>query len=164
MSGSRLTGIARAAVVGAAAGAVGAGVMAAGEKGEQALTRRPSSYVPGRTLLTLLGRPVGDDVRPAGWNHAMHYATGAALGALRGVWSVVGLRGPRASAAHTLVRLSFDQTLENGTGAGAPPRTWPVRELLVDVGHKAVFSFVTGALTDRLLRPGLESARGRGSH
>jgi len=41
------------------------------------------------------------------------------LGALRGIWSAAGLRGVRASAWHTPVRLAFDQTLENVTGVGS---------------------------------------------
>jgi hypothetical protein len=38
----------------------------------------------------------------------------------------------------TIIRLANDQTLENITGQGAPPWTWPRDELLVDVLHKAV--------------------------
>ena len=154
----------RAAGRGVAAGLVGVTVMTAGEKVEQALTHRPDSYVPARTLLTLLRRRPADSAQPLLWNHAMHYGTGAVLGALRGVWSVVGLRGPRASAAHTVVRLAFDQTLENATGIGAPPRTWPAQESAVDVLHKAVYSFATGLLTDRFLPPVLEQRRGTTSH
>ena len=58
---------------GLVAGLVGATAMTAGEKLEQALTRRPDSYVPARTLLTLLGQRPGDDDRPTGWNHLMHF-------------------------------------------------------------------------------------------
>jgi hypothetical protein len=83
-------------------GLLGVAVMTAGEKLEQAVTHRPDSYVPGRTLLTLLGRHAGDAGRPVVWNHAMHWGTGAALGALRGVWAAIGLRGPRAHLAHTV--------------------------------------------------------------
>ncbi|MFC4903008.1 hypothetical protein [Kocuria oceani] len=154
----------RAAGIGAAAGVVGAAGMVLGEKAEQALTRRPNSYVPGRALLTLLGRHPGDDERPRGWNSVMHYGTGAALGALRGVWAVTGIRGGSASAWHTVVRLAVDQTVENATGVGAPPASWPVQELTVDVLHKAVYSVLTGALADRLLAPVLASGRGRTSH
>ena len=149
---------------GALLGLAGVVVMTAGEKAEQAVTGRPDSYVPGRTLLTVAGRRPPDGAQPLGWNLAMHYGTGAVLGALRGVWSVVGLRGPRASLAHTVVRLAFDQTAENGTGIGAPPRTWPVREQLVDVAHKAVYAFATGMLTDRAIAPVLESRAGTTSH
>ena len=154
----------RAAARGAAAGLLGVAVMTAGEKVEQMATGRPNSYVPARTLLTLLGRRPGDDDRPDAWNHAMHWGTGAVLGALRGVWAAVGLRGPRASLAHTVVRLAFDQTMENSTGCGAPPRTWPAREQVWDTAHKGVYSLATGLIAERLVAPTLESRRGTLSH
>jgi hypothetical protein len=94
----------------------------------------------------------------------MHWGTGAVLGALRGVWAGIGLRGPHASLAHTVVRLATDQTLENASGVGAPPRTWPRQEQVVDVLHKAVYSFATGVLAERLVPPELESRRARTSH
>ncbi|MFF0902107.1 UNVERIFIED_CONTAM: hypothetical protein RF653_03045 [Kocuria sp. CPCC 205316] len=161
---ARRSVLGRAAATGAAAGIAGAGLMLLREKAEQALTRRPDSYVPARALLTLLGRQPGDDEQPAGWNSAMHYGTGAALGALRGVWAVTGIRGPHANAWHTVVRLAFDQTVENATGVGAPPASWPAGEQAVDVLHKAVYSVATGVLADRLLAPVLASTRGRSSH
>jgi len=65
---------------------------------------------------------------------------------------------------HTVVRLGFDQTVENVTGAGASPRSWPVQEQVVDVLHKAVYATVTGVVADRLLPPVLETTRGRTSH
>jgi hypothetical protein len=153
-----------AAGCGLVAGLGGALAMTAGEKLEQALTGRPDSYIPARTMLTLLGQRPADDDRPAVWNHVMHFGTAAGVGALRGVWAAVGLRGPRANLAHTAVRLAFDQTLENVTGVGAPPRTWPVREQAIDFLHKAVYSITTGALADRLVAPRLESRRGTISH
>ena len=161
---SRPRALGAAAARGAVAGLVGVAVMTAGEKAEQLVTGRPDSYVPGRTLLTLLGRHPGDQVQPLVWNHAMHWGTGAALGALRGVWAAVGLRGPRAHAAHTVVRLAFDQTMENATGVGAPPRTWPAEEQVVDVLHKAVYALATGVVAERLVRPALLSQRGTTSH
>jgi hypothetical protein len=149
---------------GAVAGLLGVAVMTAGEKVEQTLTHRPNSYLPARTLLALLGRHPSDADRPPVWNHLMHYGTGATLGALRGVWAAVGLRGPQAHLAHTVVRLATDQTLENATGVGAPPRTWPGRERAVDVLHKAVYSLATGLIAERMVPASLESQRGRHSH
>lgn len=153
-----------AAARGAVAGLVGVAAMTLSEKGEQAVTHRPDSYVPARALGTLLGRRPSDAARPAALNHAMHWGTGATLGALRGVWAAVGLRGPRADLAHTVVRLAFDQTVENATGVGAPPHTWPAREQVVDVSHKAVYSWVTGKVAERLVPSALESRRGTTSH
>ncbi len=138
--------------------------MTLGEKIEQRITGRPNSYVPGRTLLALVGRRPPENSQPTVANHAMHWGTGAAVGALRGVWAASGLRGPRASAAHTAVRLATDQTFENATAVGAPPWTWPRQEQMVDVLHKAVYSFVTGWVADRLVPPLRESRTGTTSH
>jgi hypothetical protein len=156
--------LAVAAARGAAAGLVGVAAMTMGEKLEQAVTRRPDSFVPGRALLTLLGRQADDRAKPLPWNHAMHWATGACLGALRGLWAVTGMRGRRADVAHTAVRLAFDQTIENTTGVGAPPHTWPPSEQVVDVAHKAVYSLATGVLADRWVPPRLEVRHGATSH
>lgn len=154
----------RASMRGVAAGLVGVAAMTAGEKLEQALTKRPNSYVPARALLTLLSRHPGDKDEPTVWNHAMHWGTGAVLGALRGVWSVTGIRGPMANMWHTVTRLSFDQTIENATGVGAPPMSWPVQEQIVDVLHKAIYSAATGMVADWWITPTLESRRGTASH
>ncbi|WP_375432013.1 hypothetical protein [uncultured Friedmanniella sp.] len=164
MSEDRVATLARAAAMGVAAGLVGVAAMTASEKVEQAVTHRRNSYVPARALLTALGQQPGDSDRPAGWNYAMHWGTGAVLGALRGVWAVTGMRGPAMNAWHTVARLNFDQTVENVTGVGAPPTTWPTGEQVIDVLHKAVYATVTGVVADRWIAPVLQSARGRHSH
>jgi hypothetical protein len=164
MTADRTSTLRAAALRGAAAGLVGVAEMTAGEKIEQTITSRPNSFVPARVLLTLLGREPSDDNAPVGWNHAMHWGTGALLGALRGVWAVTGIRGIEGNVAHTAVRLAFDQTMENVTGVGAPPSTWPRLERRVDVAHKAVYSLVTGTLADRWIEPRLQSSRGVTSH
>ena len=146
------SGILRAAGRGAVAGLAGAAIMTVGEKLEQSLTGRPDSYVPGRTLASLAGLPSPGEDR-LGRNLAMHYSTGMLLGVLRGVMAAANLRGPYASLMHTPVRLSTDQTLENLTGVGAPPWTWPRDELLIDVAHKGVYSLATGAIADALVEP-----------
>src|SRR3954469_6307526 len=116
----RARGLAHAAARGAAAGAAGVAVMTVAEKLEQQLTNRADSYVPAHTLghVLALRRP-DDDSRAR--NVAMHYGNGLVLGALRGVMSAANLRGPRASLMHAPIRLTWDQTLENLTGVGAPP-------------------------------------------
>jgi hypothetical protein len=122
---------------GLVAGAVGVAVMTLGEKVEQAFTHRPNSFVPAHTLERLLGLAITPDGQRRGFNLAMHWGQGIALGALRGVMAEGGLRGPWASAMFTVVRLTADQTQENITGVGAPPWTWPRNELLIDLLHKA---------------------------
>jgi hypothetical protein len=153
-----------AALKGAASGLAGAAVMTAGELAEQALTKRPDSFVPARALKALMGRRPSDAPQPPAWNHAMHWGTGALLGSLRGVWSAVGMRGASPTVLFGAVRFAFDQTVENVTGVGAPPTTWPRRELAVDLLHKGVYAVVTGLVADAVIRPALQSRRGVRSH
>ena len=84
-------------------------------------------------------------------NWAMHWGQGVLLGALRGLMAERGVRGPVGSFMFMNLRLLNDQTLENSTGVGAPPWTWPVDEQVIDLLHKAVYAFVTGQLADRLI-------------
>ena len=161
----------RAVWQGLVAGAAGAVMMTLGEKVEQRLTGRPDSHVPARTLERLIGAAEQPRRQPLPVNWAMHFGQGALIGVLRSVMANVGLRGPWASAMFTVVRLTNDQILENATGVGAPPPTWPRLELVVDLLHKAVYAFATGAVADSLasssgpgpgqrhaaMRPGRES-------
>jgi hypothetical protein len=152
MASARARSLGAGALAGAAAGVAGAAAMAGSARLEQLVTRRPDSYVPGHTLARLLRRPRPDRDRDRR-NLAMHYASGATGGAVRGIMAAANLRGPWASLMHANLRLSFDQTLENLTGAGAPPWTWPRDELAIDMAHKTVYALVTGALSDALVRP-----------
>ena len=154
----------RGALDGLVSGALGALVMSGGEWLEQRLTGRPDSYVPARTLERLLGLHERPREQSRAVNLAMHYGQGALVGAVRGVMASAGLRGPWASGMFTVVRLTSDQVLENATGVGAPPWTWPRREAVVDVAHKAVYSIVTGLVSDGWIAPALTSRRGRRSH
>ena len=140
----------RALLRGLLAGTAGVAAMTAGEKLEQFLTRRPNSFVPAHTLARLLRLPQPDADR-VGRNWAMHWGQGVLLGAARGLMAERGLRGPVGALLFANLRLLNDQTLENATGAGAPPWTWPVDEQLIDIAHKAVYAVVTGLVADRLI-------------
>ncbi len=141
----------RAALAGMAAGAVGVAAMTAAEKLEQQFTHRPNSFVPGHTLERLLGLPEKPDEERLWLNWAMHWGQGILLGAARGLMAERGVRGPVGSFMFTALRLLNDQTLENATGVGAPPWTWPVDEQVIDLTHKAIYAYVTGAVADRLV-------------
>jgi hypothetical protein len=157
-----------AAVRGAVAGLAGAAAMTLAEKLEQAVTRRPNSYVPARTLGRLLGL-ADADADHLGRNWAMHWGQGAVLGAVRGLMARYGVRGPVGSLLFMNLRLLNDQALENATGAGAPPWTWPADEQAIDLVHKGIYAFVAGLVADRLIpgpptervhRPGWTPAEG----
>jgi hypothetical protein len=140
----------RAVWQGLVSGVVGGAVMTIGEKLEQRVTGRPDSHVPARVLQRLTGAAERPGRQPVPVNWAMHFGQAALIGVLRSVMANVGLRGPTASVMFAVVRLTNDQILENATGVGAPPPTWPRPELAVDLVHKAVYAFATGAVADAL--------------
>jgi hypothetical protein len=105
------------------AGAIGVAAMTLAEKLEQAITKRPNSYVPAHTLERLLGLPTRPDSDRLWMNWAMHWGQGIALGAVRAFMAERGFRGPVGSFLFLNLRLLNDQTLENATGVGAPPWT-----------------------------------------
>jgi len=139
------------AVRGLAAGLLGVAAMTAAEKLEQVFTRRPNSFVPAHTLERVLGLPEKPDEERLWLNWTMHWGQGIVLGAVRALMAERGLRGPVGSFMFMNLRLLNDQTLENATGVGAPPWTWPIDEQVVDLLHKAIYAFVTGAAADRLV-------------
>ena len=143
--------VTNAVVCGLLAGFFGVAIMTVAEKIEQLLTGRPSSFVPAHTLERLLRLPCKPDQERVWLNWAMHWGQGIVLGALRGLMAQRGLRGPMGSFLFMNLRLLNDQTLENATGAGAPPWTWPVDEQAVDLLHKAIYAFATGLVADRLV-------------
>ncbi len=140
-----------AAAKGLLAGVVGVAVMTAGEKLEQAFTHRPNSFVPAHTLERLLGAPRRPDRDRLWMNWVMHWGQGIALGAVRGLMAERGVRGPVGSHLFMNLRLLNDQLLENATGVGAPPWTWPLNEQVVDLLHKAVYAHATGVVADALV-------------
>ena len=135
--------------------------MTLGEKLEQSLTDRPNSYVPAETLGHLAGRTPRSSSGKLGMNWTMHWGQGILLGLVRGLMAEGGLRGPIGSFLFMNLRLLNDQTLENATGAGAPPWTWPVDEQAIDLIHKGVYAFATGAVADYLIEgpPGIPEER-----
>jgi hypothetical protein len=139
-------------VRGLLAGAAGVAAMTAGEKIEQVFTRRPNSYVPAHTLERLTGQPHEPDSQRRGLNWTMHWGQGILLGIVRAAMAKHGIGGPTGSFIFMNLRLATDQTLENATGIGAPPWTWPRDEQMIDLLHKGVYAFTTGMVADRLSR------------
>ena len=150
--------------LGLLAGAAGVAAMTLAEKVEQSFTGRPNSYVPAHTLERLLGLPARPDRDRLGLNWAMHWGQGIALGAVRAWMAKRGFGGPFGSFLFLNLRLLNDQSLENATGVGAPPWTWPRDEQAIDIAHKAVYAFVTGAVADLLMADPDASQRRKDGH
>ncbi|MDQ3291595.1 MAG: hypothetical protein M3Q05_09935 [Bacteroidota bacterium] len=141
----------KAIINGLAAGLAGVAAMTLAEKIEQIITKRPNSYVPAHTLERLLGLPHKPDEERLALNWTMHWGQGILMGILRGLMAEAGLRGPVGSFMFMNARLLNDQTLENASGVGALPWTWPKDEQVIDLIHKGIYAFTTGAVADLLI-------------
>jgi hypothetical protein len=139
----------KAALQGLLAGLAGVAAMTLAEKVEQLITKRPNSYVPAHTLERLLGLKHQRNSDSINW--AMHWGQGILLGAVRGIMAKKGIRGPVGSFMFMNLRLLNDQTLENATGVGALPWTWPKDEQVIDLIHKGIYAFVAGAVADAII-------------
>jgi len=124
--------------------------MTMSEKIEQFFTNRPNSYVPGHTVGNLLG--LDRDSHPDFLNHVHHWGLGIATTTVRAAMSYYGIIGPYSSFMFMALRLLTDEVLENSAGTSSPPWTWPINEQVLDLGHKAVFAFLSGYVCDRFVR------------
>ena len=142
---------ARGFLTGMIAGAAGVAAMTSAEKVEQLVTRRPDSFTPAHTLERLRRLDEKPDSQRLWLNWTMHWGQGILLGAVRGLMAERGVRGPVGSFLFLNLRLLNDQSLENATGVGAPPWTWPVDEQVIDLLHKGIYACATGIVADRLV-------------
>ena len=144
-------GSARAAALGMVAGAVGTVAMTVTQRVEMSLSGRAPSTVPGQVGASLV--PGADPAVPADvarLNAPVHWGHGIAMGALRGVLDIAGLRGPSATAAHFALVWGGDAALYRALGVADVPWRWSAGELGADLLHKGVYAAVTGAVYDAL--------------
>ena len=145
------TGVARAAALGMVAGAVGTVAMTITQRVEMSLSGRAPSTVPGQVGAHLV--PGADPAVPADvarLNGPVHWGHGIAMGALRGVLDVAGMRGPAATAAHFALVWGGDVALYRTLGIADAPWHWSADELRADLVGKGVYAAVTGAVYDAL--------------
>jgi hypothetical protein len=156
--------IGRGVRTGMIAGVAGTVAMTASEKIEQAITGRPNSYIPAHSVERILGLPTKSDEERKWMNWAAHWGLGTVPAALRGIMAEGGMRGPLASTMFFMARMATDETAENVTGVGKPPWSWRTALATVDVLHKAVYSFATGAVADKLASTPPPLAQRTGGH
>jgi hypothetical protein len=145
------TSVARAAVRGMVAGAVGTIAMTLTQRLEMSLSGRAPSTVPGQVGAHLL--PRADATAPADvarLNAPVHWGHGIAMGALHGVLDEAGLHGPAASAVHFALVWGGDAALYRSLGIADVPWRWSRDELAADLLHKGVYAAVTGAVYDAI--------------
>jgi hypothetical protein len=155
--------VGEAILIGLAAGVVGTVALNIANMVEQRLTDRPSSFVPAHTFQRLVGLEEKPDADSGPANAAFQWGIGALSGAMRGVMSQAGMRGPYATFIHLAARVCTDQSLENSVGMSTAPWTWPYDEQVLDMAHKSAYAIVTGLITDSLVYSSRAAASNRRS-
>jgi hypothetical protein len=138
--------------------------MTLSEKIEQAITHRPNSFIPAHTVERLLSLPTKPDKQRQWLSWVTHWGLGTLPAALRGIMAEAGMRGPLASSMFFVTRLTTDETMENAAGVGKPPWSWGPKLGAIDMLHKAVYAFATGAVADKLATTPPPLARREGGH
>jgi hypothetical protein len=153
--------VGEAVLYGLAAGIIGTVALNLANAIEQRLTGRPNSYVPAHTFQRLFHLQEKPDQSSGPANAAFQWGIGAISGALRGVMSQAGMRGPYATFIHLAARVCTDQSLENMVDRSSAPWTWPYDEQVLDMAHKGAYAIITGMITDRLVYSSRAAASNR---
>jgi hypothetical protein len=146
------------------AGVAGTVAMTLSEKVEQAVTGRPNSFIPAHALERVLGLKTKPDQERQWLAWFAHWGLGILPAALRGVMAEGGMRGPLASTMFFVTRMTTDETMENVTGVGKPPWSWGKELGAIDILHKGVYAFATGAVADALANTPPPLATPTGGH
>lgn len=132
------------------AGLVGTVVMTISETLEMKLSGRETSTVPGQVGSKLFAVSPQTEEEMAILSTRMHWGHGIAMGTVRALISVTGLKGLGATLTHFILLWSGDATLYAALGIAPPPWRWKPQELITDLFHKGVFAIAAGATYDRV--------------
>ncbi len=138
--------ILRAAGLGIVAGAVGTAVLTIAERAEMAMTGREPSTVPGQVGAKLAGREVESNAALVErLNPVVHWGHGIAMGAVRGLLDVAGLKPASATLAFYPLVFGGDAALYRALDIAPEPWRWTRAELATDLFGKGVLAFATSA-------------------
>ncbi|MBV8340077.1 MAG: hypothetical protein JO343_09030 [Candidatus Eremiobacteraeota bacterium] len=117
---------------------------------EMPLTGREQSTGPGDMVASLLGvEPKGESERET-FSNLVHWTWGTLWGLPRGLISLTGAKGGKATVAHALIILGTDFWILHKFGKRPPPWRWARKELAIEVLHKSVLALATGLVYDTL--------------
>ncbi|TFV59293.1 hypothetical protein E4P41_12030 [Geodermatophilus sp. DF01-2] len=131
-------------LLGLVAGAIATVLFTAVEYAEMAVTRRPTSLVPGKVFVAMTGgNPQTDTERARKWNLPTHLMHGTGLGLVFAALSLLDLSATLTTVLFYVVLLGGDWLLYSALGV-TKPAEWSGADWAREVGLKAVFAFLLG--------------------
>ncbi|MFP5070248.1 hypothetical protein ACLFMI_11350 [Pseudonocardia nantongensis] len=138
--------------VGVLAGALGTVAMTLSSTTEMTISGRGASSSPEDAAGTVLGVQPSSEAGQKRFGTLVHWGYGTAWGAVRGLLSTAGLRGPAATLAHFGLVWGGEQVVMPFTGAGRPTPAYGASATATDVLHHAVYAAATSAAYEWLDR------------
>ena len=140
----RLGDVAAAFGKGMFAGAIGTVAMTASSTLEMKLQGRGASYAPAQAVCKALGIETVDEAAESRLMNLVHWGYGISWGSLRGLLSVAGLSGPKASAAHFATLWATEQVMLPALEIAPPITQWDAKTISIDTLHHSVYIVATG--------------------
>lgn len=84
------------------------------------------------------------------FSNEIHYSYGSLNGVLRGLLSLVGIRGFAATSIHLASIWGTAITIEPKLEIAPPVTEWKTKDIVIDIFHHAVYAIVTGLVFDAI--------------
>ncbi len=149
---SWIGGLAGAVGKGLLAGLVGTAAISLSQAIEMKMTGRSPSSTPRQAAEKLFAITPNNEQAAARVNNLTHYGYGSALGTIRGLLAVLGLRGTPANALHIAAVQTLAMVIVPRLGLAPPARQWGSKVIATEVVHHAVYGMAAGCALDWMNR------------
>lgn len=131
------------------AGLAGTAAITLSQTIEMKLTKRKPSDAPAEAVEKALDITSAEDDKKD-FSQKIHWVYGTTWGIMRGLLSLVGIRGFAATTLHTAAVWGTAVNMEPKLGIAPPIQEWETKDIAVDVFHHCVYAIVAGLVYDAL--------------
>ena len=129
---------------GVVAGVVGTAALTAAQMLEMYLSGREASNAPAEVVEKVLDVEPTSEAAEERLSQLTHWAYGTSWGAVRGLLSAAGLRGPAATLTHFGLVWGAALGMLPAMGVAPPATEWDKQQILKDAGFHALYAVATG--------------------
>lgn len=116
---------------------------------EMKITNKKSSHAPAEAVKkTLQIEPTPENYDD--FSNEVHWVYGTSWGVMRGLLSMVGIRGFAASTVHMAAIWGTAVTLQPMLDIAPPLSEWDKKDIAIDIFHHAVYAIVAGLVYDAM--------------
>jgi hypothetical protein len=132
------------------AGAVGTAAITASQMIEMKIDGRKPSTAPEQAAEKVFDVNPKDEAAKEKINHQMHWAYGISWGIPRAILSMMGVKGPLATAIHFGAVWGAAMVMLPSMKLSKPVTEWKPKEIAIDALHHAVYATAAGLLIDAI--------------